>query len=123
MPKHPKGLLLDDYIDRNLVKRAVHQCLCESSYYHSCIQQVFVAAGFVVRRAEREPYHPVWKFKLLRGTFELSGDETEAARQIRRLLKAHGCSVARNAISLALNGDHITCNFVFEDGSATLNAE
>ncbi|MGA9451359.1 MAG: hypothetical protein WBW41_08460 [Verrucomicrobiia bacterium] len=105
MPKHLKGLFPDDCVDRNLVKRAVHRCLSDSSYYHSCIQQVFLAAGFGVRRVEREPYHPVWKFKLLRGTFELSRDEIEAARQIRRLLKAHGCSVERDAIFVTLNRD------------------
>jgi hypothetical protein len=112
----PPYLLPEDCVDQNLLKEAVFQCLGESSYYHDYFRWVFLAAGFVVRRVEREPSQPVWKIKLLPGTFALSRDETEAARQIRRLLKANSFSVDRDAIGVTLNGNYITCSFVCKFG-------
>jgi hypothetical protein len=120
MPEHPQGLFPDDCVDRNLLKRAVYKCMSDGSYHHDRFRRVFLAAGFEVRHVERDECHPVWKIKLVRGAFELSREHVEAARQIRRLLKANGFSVARNAVSVVLNGDHVMCAFVSTAGGESV---
>ena len=117
MPDHPQGLFPEDCIDRNLLKHAVFKCLSDGSYHHDHFRQVFVDAGFEVRHVERIECHPVWQVKLVRGAFELSRQSVEAARQIGRLLTANGIPVERNAISVILNGNRVTCSFVFADGA------
>jgi len=113
----PEYILPEDCADRSLLKSAVYKCLSDSSYFHFRFRQVFVDAGFEVRRVERIECHPVWQVKLVRGVFELSRQSVEAARQIGRLLTANGLPVERNAISVILNGNRVTCSFVFADGA------
>jgi len=112
-------VLPEDCTDRSLLKRAVYKCLSDSSYYHFRFRQVFLAAGFQVLQVERNECHPVWQVKLVRGTCVLPHQSVEAARQIGRLLKSNGLSVAQNALSVVLNGNRVTCSFVFaEDGES-----
>ncbi|MFZ1072851.1 MAG: hypothetical protein WAO21_05390 [Verrucomicrobiia bacterium] len=115
MPILTQGLFPDDCVDKSLLKRAVYQCANDVSYYHACYSQIFSNAGFVVRKVECEPFHPVWRIKLFHGTFELSDQEVEAARQIRRLLRVNEIPVERG-VSVELNGKYIACSFVSEFG-------
>lgn len=122
MPERtPQGLFPDDCVDPRLLKRAVYKCMSEGSYYHFRFRQVFLDAGFEVRHVEHSECHPVWQIKLVRGAFNLSRQSVEAARQIGRLLKANGLPVARNAISVILRGNHVTCSFVFADGGESVS--
>jgi hypothetical protein len=121
MPELPQGLFPDDCVDPKLLKRAVFKCMSDGSFYHFRFRQVFLTAGFEVRHVERNECHPVWQIKLLRGAFGLSHQSVEAARQIGRLLKANGLPVERNAISVILSGDRVTCSFVFADGGESVS--
>lgn len=99
-----------------MLKRAIYECLRDSSYFHYRFREVFSAAGFEVRHVEKVSCHPVWNIKLGRGTFELARDCLKAARQIRRLLDQHRLMVERNAIAVVQNGNYILCSFVFPNG-------
>jgi hypothetical protein len=121
----PPCLFPDDCVDPKLLKRAVYKCMSDGSYHHDRFRQVFLTAGFGVRQVERDECPPVWQIKLLRGTFELSREQVEAARQIRRLLKANGLPVERNAInaiSVILSGDQVTCSFVSTAGGESVSS-
>jgi len=111
-----QDLFPDDCVDRSLLKKAAYQCVSDVSFHHAQFKQVCLAAGFGVQGVERGEFHPVWTFKLLRGTFELSRKPVEAKRQIRRMLKANGFPVDRDAISVRHNGKYITCSFVSNFG-------
>lgn len=114
----PQFLLPEDKTNRNVLKRTAFQCLNDYAYFFPYrFKNLFLDAGFIVQRVDREPYHPVWNIKLMRGTFDLSFECTEATRQIRRLLKANGIRVKQNAIAIAQNKKGITCSFVFRDES------
>jgi hypothetical protein len=117
----PAYILPEDCTDRSLLKKAIFKSLSDSSYFHFRFKQVFVDAGFEVRHIERIECHPVWQVRLVRGAFELSRQSVEAARQIGRLLTANGLPVERNAISVILNGNRVTCSFVFADGAENVS--
>jgi len=94
--------------------------MSDGSYHHDRFKQIFQTAGFTVRDVERDECHPVWKIKLVRGAFELSREHVEAARQIRRLLTANRIPVGRDAVSVVLNGDYVTCAFVSTAGGESV---
>jgi hypothetical protein len=100
------------------VKDRVFTMLHGDHYWHDRIRRVLADAGFVTRRIEQEPTHPVWKMHLTRTSCDLAADNPTAAKQIRKILCKGGVKIRRNELSIvSRNKDWIRCAFVLELGA------
>lgn len=108
----------DDLGDYDAVKERVFTMLHGDHFWHDRIRRTLAAAGFITRRIEQEPTHPVWIMHLTRTTFDLAADQPTAAKQIRKVLVKGGIKIQRNELNIVSRSkDCIQCAFVLELGA------
>jgi hypothetical protein len=111
---HPRESL--EELDGASADRAI-QMLHGDHYWHDRIRRVLADAGFITRRIEQEPTHPVWTMHLTRTSCDLAADNPTAAKQIRKILCKGGVKIRREELSIvSRNKDWIQCAFVLELG-------
>ena len=98
-------------------KRATKRLLLErpNDLYdqHLIIQHLLTRAGFQPRWIKKAPHHPVFTVNLRRGTFNLSPDDRQAARQFREIFAQGGMKIARDCLGLTQRRDRISLSFLY----------
>jgi hypothetical protein len=110
--------LAETATDTDILKEIIHNSMTGDLYFHHCMHEALSAAGFDLRTVQQHWYHHIYEIKMRRGTFDLDKNDTQAARQVRRVLKKAKLYIEPDAINITQYGsDRLRLVFVFPFGA------